>query len=104
MFEKTYVAQHDDWMILAGKLGFDGKLSMLVETSDESFDEKIVSLDDVFGLEFEMLSVVAKDDFKVFQNLNLDVEPLEIRVWNKTDSKFKFSIEIERQTKLRVLN
>jgi hypothetical protein len=104
MFEKTFVAQYNDWMILAGKLGLDGKVSMLVETSDESFDEKFVSHDDLFGLEFEMLSVVAKEDFKVFQNLKLDVEPLEVRVWNKTDSKFKFLIEIDHQTNLRVLN
>lgn len=104
MFEKTYVAQYNDWMILAGKLGLDGKVSMLVETCDESFDEKFVSHDDLFGLEFEMLSVVAKEDFKVFQNLKLDVEPLEVRVWNKTDSKFKFLIEIDHATNLRVLN
>jgi hypothetical protein len=104
MFEKTFVAQYNDWMILAGKLGLDGKVSMLVETCDESFDEKFVSHDDVFGLEFEMLSVVAKEDFKVFQNLKLDVEPLEVRVWNKTDSKFKFLIEIDHPTNLRVLN
>jgi len=45
------------------------------------------------------MSVVAKEDSALFNHLNLDEAPLSMRVWDQTDSKLRFCVEIEYATK-----
>jgi len=99
MFAKRNVAEYNDWSILGGTLEVDGSMVMLVETKDESFDEETLPLDDLAGLENAMMSVVAKEDSALFNHLNLDKAPLSMRVWDQTDSKLRFCVEIEYATK-----